>query len=162
MALPARLSTDHFKPKARVKACGVCGNEFARPANYSHAQWEAKVFCSNRCSQIIPMSERLYAFIDKDAASGCWNWTGTIIKGGYGRIVKREGGKRVHIPAHRAAYLEWAGSIPEGLMVLHDCDNARCINPKHLKLGTHQDNMDDKVARKRCRNQYGASKNAAE
>lgn len=161
--LPRRLAPDTFKvkPRLRSKRCGVCGNTFNRPGNYSHAQWEAKTFCSNACAQHIPMSERLYSFIAKDGDSGCWNWTGVILKGGYGRIVKRDNGKRVHMPAHRAAYLEWVGPIREGLMVLHGCDNARCVNPEHLRLGTHDDNMADKVARQRCRNQYGRPKRYA-
>jgi hypothetical protein len=161
MALPARLKDDHFKPKARQKVCHVCGEVFNMPANYSWAQWEAKTFCSNRCAQIIPLSERLYSAMEKDAVTGCWNWTGTKARGGYGRIVIREEGRRVQLVASRAAYEQWVGPIPVGMMVLHGCDNAGCINPQHLRLGTHQDNMDDKVARNRCRNQYGRPKKYA-
>ena len=166
MALPARLDTRALGGKAKArqsKVCGVCGKEFVRDTSrYSHAQWEAKTFCSNRCSQYIPLSERLYSAIEKDPVSGCWNFTGTRVRGGYGRIVVRDDeGRRIQLAAHRAAYREWVEVPPAGAMVLHSCDNPSCINPAHLRLGTHADNMADKVARGRCRNQYGRSKNAA-
>lgn len=164
MALPARLREDHFKPKPRLsKVCGVCGSEFFRDTSrYSHAQWEAKTFCSNRCSSYIPLSERLYSAIEKDATTGCWNFTGHRVKGGYGRIVIRDDeGRRIQLAAHRAAYRVWVAVPPSDMMVLHSCDNPGCINPAHLRLGTHADNMADKVDRQRCRNQYGRPKKYA-
>lgn len=54
---------------------------------------------------------------------------------------------------HRIVYCKTHGvdlSSIKGLVVRHTCDNARCINPEHLLLGTHQDNMDDRVDRERC------------
>lgn len=47
------------------------------------------------------------------------------------------------------AYMLYYGPIPDGLFVLHSCDNPRCVRPDHLKLGTHDDNMADLVRRKR-------------
>lgn len=49
--------------------------------------------------------------------------------------------------AHRHVYEECFGEIEEGLVVRHKCDTRNCINPEHLELGTHQENMDDKSAR---------------
>lgn len=57
------------------------------------------------------------------------------------------GGKTVR--AHRASYKFYRGPIPDGLWVLHRCDVRCCINPDHLWLGTHQDNVDDMMAKGR-------------
>lgn len=76
----------------------------------------------------------------------CWNWTGNIT-GGYGQF--KYSGKA--IPAHRFAYRVYRGEIPEGLWVLHDCDNPICVNPNHLFLGTAQDNTNDMVSKGRAR-----------
>lgn len=74
----------------------------------------------------------------------CWVWTGTTTRG-YGTV----NWKGFDGYAHRAAYLVWVGEIPEGLLVRHKCDNRPCINPAHLELGTHEDNMEDAVSRGR-------------
>lgn len=77
-------------------------------------------------------------------SNGCWLWTGAIKNPGdrslpYGWI--RYKGKSMN--AHRAAWIETNGDIPAGLCVCHKCDAPRCINPKHLFLGTGSDNMKD-------------------
>ena len=77
--------------------------------------------------------------------SGCWLWVGHISKDGYGRL--RVAGKKEL--AHRASYRAFIGEIPDTLLVCHKCDNPSCVNPNHLFIGTHQDNMNDKVAKGR-------------
>ena len=64
---------------------------------------------------------------------------------GYGRL-KIDGKDQL---AHRVAYELFKDPIPEEKLVMHSCDVRPCCNPKHLFLGTHQDNMDDKVNKQR-------------
>lgn len=78
----------------------------------------------------------------KDAL--CWTWTAAKIKG-YGTM--NVGGK--NCGAHRIAWELFNGPIPDGLHACHHCDNPSCVNPSHIFLGTHQDNMADKQAKGR-------------
>jgi hypothetical protein len=75
----------------------------------------------------------------------CWEWLGHKTPKGYGRM--RSDGK--HHFAHRISYELYVGIIPDGLIVLHSCDNPGCVNPSHLRTGTHQDNTDDRTSRGR-------------
>jgi hypothetical protein len=77
--------------------------------------------------------------------NGCWLWKRSKIKKGYGM----SGLKGKLIGAHRLSYLTFVGEIPNNLHVLHNCDNPACVNPKHLFLGTNQDNVKDKVNKNR-------------
>lgn len=72
----------------------------------------------------------------------CTLWSGTLDEHGYGR----DGWGHL---AHRIAWEALHGPIPAGLVVRHDCDNPRCVNVDHLRLGTHADNVADRVARGR-------------
>lgn len=69
----------------------------------------------------------------------CWEWQAAFDNNGYGRIKDN----RVNKKAHRISWELTYGEIPEGLLVLHSCDNRKCCNPKHLFLGTNDDNMKD-------------------
>lgn len=82
----------------------------------------------------------------------CLAWKGFINpKTGYASLQFN----RVHYLAHRFTWLIHRGPIPDGLMVLHTCDNRPCCNPDHLFLGTHQDNMDDAKAKNRFKPPLG-------
>lgn len=86
-----------------------------------------------------------------DTKAACWNWKGPVDSQGYGchGSVKTPNGKRTYGKAHRISYESFVGEIPEGLHVLHACDNPSCVNPSHLRTGTNQDNIADVVKRKR-------------
>lgn len=77
--------------------------------------------------------------------SGCWIWRGTVQWDNYGRfwLLNR------NMPAHRASWILHKGGIPEGYLVLHKCDNHRCVNPEHLFIGTYKDNTQDMIRKRR-------------
>ncbi len=77
--------------------------------------------------------------------SGCQIWMGGCFGSGYGEIYV----DGIGIGAHRAAWLCHRGPIPHGLLVLHRCDVRPCINPDHLFLGTHADNVADMIRKGR-------------
>lgn len=93
--------------------------------------------------------ERFFSKIETpDGERGCWLWTGCIGSDGYGR-VRRKG--KTH-SAHRYAYRLFKGEVPEGLCVLHACDEPKCVNPTHLFLGTKKDNSRDMLRKGRHAN----------
>ena len=80
---------------------------------------------------------------------GCWRWTAFVDKKGYGQVGYWDNGKTVTYRAHRVAYMISRGTIPPGLLVLHSCDNPRCVRPDHLRLGTLSDNVQDMLQKRR-------------
>ena len=86
---------------------------------------------------------RFWSKVDKGGE--CWLWMATKNGDGYGRF--RHNGNLVG--AHRLSYEMCIGPIPDGKQVLHSCDVPNCVNPEHLFLGTHRDNMIDMHKKKR-------------
>lgn len=95
---------------------------------------------------IIEYIHRRLSFSD----TGCWEFHGRYQTRGYGQILYQGQQQLVH----RIVYRIMKGRIPKGVFVLHSCDNPRCVNPDHLRLGTAQDNSDDMVDRNRQGNGY--------
>lgn len=83
-------------------------------------------------------------------SSGCWSWTAAIFTWGYGAFQVE--GKAMR--AHRVSWVLAYGPVPDGLCVLHKCDNPACVRPDHLFLGTTADNMKDRDLK--GRNAHGA------
>lgn len=93
---------------------------------------------------IKPSFERFF-----DKVDGCWVW-----KGAKKSLKKLQYGCFSYIGnktqcAHRVSWMIYNGEIPKGLLVLHKCDNASCVNPSHLWLGTHHENNRDKLSKNR-------------
>lgn len=78
----------------------------------------------------------------------CWPWQGAHHTQGYGRCWDTRIGKIRY--AHRLVYELLRGPIPDGLDILHSCDNPPCVNPAHLRIGTHRENMIEKVEKGRA------------
>jgi hypothetical protein len=86
---------------------------------------------------------RVEARIDRSGGpDACWPWLGYRKPGGYGQIARNRS-------AHRSAYEMFVGPIPDGLDILHSCDNPPCCNPNHLHPGSHADNMAEAAERHR-------------
>ncbi len=86
---------------------------------------------------------RFWNKVDRQKPDECWNWTGSKSCGGYGNWWA----DKKKIRAHRLAWQITNGTISPGQLCLHKCDNPSCVNPSHLYIGTHKDNMRDKLQR---------------
>lgn len=81
-----------------------------------------------------------------DTTGDCWTWTGRLNEHGYGQTPFTSAGTR---KAHRVSWMIHNGAIADGLCVCHRCDTPSCVNPAHLFLGTHLDNMRDMASKGR-------------
>lgn len=81
----------------------------------------------------------------------CWEWCGNKHDFGYGMLGLKINGKWKSEGAHRISWRIHKGQIPEGLNVLHSCDNPECTNPNHLFLGTQLDNLQDMLNKGRAK-----------
>ena len=92
------------------------------------------------------LKERFWEKVDK--SGNCWEWKAALTTKGYGYFYY----KGVLTNAHRVSYEIANGLIPEEMCVCHTCDNRKCVNPKHLWLGTIADNNKDMVDKGRSIN----------
>ena len=102
-----------------------------------------------------------------DEEGECWLWTGSTDRmrpcgrGGYGSIRDSEDGQRL-IGAHRMAWKLFRGEIPAGMEVAHRCDVRNCVNPGHLWLATHAENIADRERHRRLRKSASSTAHTAE
>ena len=99
------------------------------------------------------MMNRFWSKVRKRKSTECWNWTAYVGTSGYGSF-------RSHSPrrpeyAHRVSWELTHGPIPDGMCVLHRCDNKLCQNPSHLFLGTRQENNQDRDRKGRSHHLIG-------
>lgn len=97
------------------------------------------------------VEDQFWAFVTP--SNGCWEFGGKRNRDGYGTVTNPDGhGGGSGLLAHRVSWTIHFGPIPDGLCVLHRCDNPPCVNPGHLWLGTQLANSRDRAAKGRTRN----------
>jgi hypothetical protein len=94
-----------------------------------------------------PSTSTFWKHVAKGGDNDCWEWQGTRLRRGYGHTWYN--GRTMG--AHRASWLIHNGPIPANMEVCHHCDNPPCVNPHHLYIATHAQNMADASARGRIR-----------
>lgn len=135
----AIMASIHITPEHLT--CEVCAASFEQGAKGSNR------FCGPSCAAAHARtgrrrkstSERYEGLVIRRGQDDCWGWSGFKYKG-YGRM--RVGSASVG--AHRVSYELHVEPIPDGMTVLHKCDNPECTNPRHLFVGTNEDNNRDR------------------
>lgn len=109
-----------------------------------------------------PVYDRLMRKIERNEGTGCWEFTGGRSEKGYGCIVSQDHGRATgkRVPAHRVAWEQHRGPIPEGMFVRHRCGCRHCCNPDHLFLGTRRESVQDMMQKGRASDRPGGRKAA--
>ena len=107
---------------------------------------------------------QFWANVEKIPLVSCWIWTGFCNAKGYGLKswpIPRGDKPQTSLLAHRVSWMIHRGKIPDGLKVLHTCDNPPCCNPEHLFLGTDGDNARDRDQKGRAADKRGINNGRA-
>jgi hypothetical protein len=130
----------------KVKARNLC------PSHYARWQRDGDNFDKTPILN-TSVKSRFESRMSKKNNNGCILWTGSMHETGYGKFNWIGGS---YMLAHRASYELFVGKIPDKLYVCHKCDIRNCVNPEHLFLGTHLDNMIDRDRKGRNKIRFGA------
>lgn len=129
-------------PTPDWKFCAYCGKPFGVDPKYP-ANFKRQKFCGNACAHArkkhSPERVRASFWSMVDKTGDCWLWTGYRQPDGYGQFRANSKFYNSHKFAYELAY----GPVPDGLEVMHTCDQPHCCNVAHMHLGTHLDNMRD-------------------
>lgn len=147
------------------RRCETCDGRLVRTYGETNARWIARRFCSLKCASAkrrVPLEDRFFDKVDATPGYGpngdCHVWTGAKSSQGYGAIQVA----RSALPAHRVAWeLANGRKIPDGMFIMHSCDNPPCVNPGHLSPGTPLENMLDKAKKGRGNAPAGEKSGAA-
>jgi len=133
-------------------SCAFCGKTYSIKRS-QFLRGNARC-CSRACKEadqkqltVLSAEDRFWANVIKsDDPNGCWLWSAAAATGKHGTFYV--GGGKV-----QASHFAWESAngrpVPEGLWVLHHCDNPPCVRPDHLYVGTHLDNVRDAIERDR-------------
>ena len=156
---PAGKRFEFFDGKCAIKNCdlpelasGFCNKHWRRLKKFGSPLWLSKPAASYRG---LPAIERFFPRVLK--TEGCWEWQSGTDADGYGLFM----GDVLGVTFKRAHRFSWAFHnnqiIPEGMEILHSCDNPRCVNPEHLSLGTSAQNQQYKWTKGRGNPNKGTS-----
>jgi hypothetical protein len=123
--------------RAVERSCEHCGTTFLTMVSAPRRH------CSRRCARSKKTEDRFWPKVAK--GDGCWEWQGSRHPSGYG-VIGASRHQRARM-AHRVSWELHHGPIPDGLDVLHHCDNKPCVRPDHLYLGTDLENARDRIER---------------
>jgi hypothetical protein len=151
----------------RLRFCETCGVEFvAKRSRFKNGGRSCSQSCEARHpDRLRRINERAAALLPllfwlrvnksgptlREELGPCWIWTGKKVRG-YGTLSVHSKGKLAHRVAWWLTYGEW----PNGC-ACHRCDNPSCVNPGHIFIGTHEDNMRDMFSKGRRRHAHGES-----
>lgn len=138
------MANSHESRSREGKRCIRCSAPIPPGRNY-----RTKQYCSRPCYELSKRStpEQIEAafWAKVDKSGDCWLWTGYKQPDGYGQL--RANGKFYN--SHKFSYEMANGPIPKSLEVMHSCHVRHCVNPSHMRLGTHAQNVAESVAEKR-------------